>query len=45
MPAQITHLFLLQDLEDSSRTRKLADSDLNALAHHRRLDQDLRGQA
>ena len=31
MPAQTTNLFLLQDLEDSSRTRKLADSDLNAL--------------
>ena len=31
MPAQTTNLFLLQDLEDSSRTGKLADSDLNAL--------------
>lgn len=31
MPAQTTNLFLLQDHEDSSRTRKLADSDLNAL--------------
>ena len=31
MPAQTTNLFLLQDLENSSRTRKLADSDLNAL--------------
>ncbi len=31
MPAQTTNLFLLEDLEDSSRTRKLADSDLNAL--------------
>jgi hypothetical protein len=31
MPAQATNLFLLEDLEDSSRTRKLADSDLNAL--------------
>ena len=31
MPAQITNLFLLQDLEDPSRTSKLADSDLNAL--------------
>ena len=31
MPAQTTNLFLLQDLEDSSRTRKPADSDLNAL--------------
>jgi hypothetical protein len=31
MPAQTTNLFLLQDLEDSSRTRKLADSDLKAL--------------
>jgi hypothetical protein len=31
MPAQTTHLFLLQDLEDVSRTRELADSDRNAL--------------
>ena len=31
MPAQSTNLFLLQDLENSSRTRKLADSDLRAL--------------
>ena len=31
MAAQTTNLFLLEDLEDSSRTRKLADSDLNAL--------------
>jgi hypothetical protein len=31
MPAQTANLFLLQDLEDSSRTGKLADSDLNAL--------------
>ena len=31
MPAQTTNLFLLQDLENSSRTGKLADSDLNAL--------------
>jgi hypothetical protein len=31
MPAQTTNLFLLQDLDDSSRTRKLADSDLKAL--------------
>jgi hypothetical protein len=30
-PAQTTNLFLLQDLEDISRTRKLAESDLNAL--------------
>jgi hypothetical protein len=31
MPAQTANLFLLEDLEDSSRTRELADSDLNAL--------------
>jgi hypothetical protein len=31
MPAQTTNLFLLQDLQDSSRTRTLADSDLQAL--------------
>ena len=31
MSATTTNLFLLQDLEDSSRTRKLAESDLNAL--------------
>ena len=31
MPAQTTNLFLLQDLEDSSRTRTLADSELHAL--------------
>jgi hypothetical protein len=31
MTAQTTDLFLLEDLEDSSRTRELADSDLNAL--------------
>ena len=31
MPAQTTNLFLLQDLENSSRTGKLADSDLSAL--------------
>ena len=31
MPAHTTNLFLLQDLEDPSRTRRLADSDLNAL--------------
>ena len=28
MPAQTTNLFLLEDLEDVSRTRKLAESDL-----------------
>jgi hypothetical protein len=28
---QTTNLFLLEDLEDVSRTRKLAESDLNAL--------------
>ena len=31
MPAQATKLFLLGDLEDSSRTSKLADSDLDLL--------------
>ena len=31
MPAQTTNLFLLQDLEDPSRTSNLADSDLSAL--------------
>jgi hypothetical protein len=31
MAAQTTNLFLLEDLEDSSRTRDLADGDLNAL--------------
>jgi hypothetical protein len=31
MPAQATKLFLLGDLEDSSRTSKLADSDLDSL--------------
>jgi hypothetical protein len=31
MPAQTANLFLLEDLEDSSRTRELADSDLNVL--------------
>ena len=31
MSAQITNLFLLEDLEDVSRTRKIAESDLNAL--------------
>ena len=31
MPAQTTDLFPLQDLEDSSRTGDLADSDLKAL--------------
>ena len=31
MSAQATNLFLLEDLEDVSRTRKLAESDLNAL--------------
>ena len=31
MPAQTTNLFLLQDLEDPSRTGQLADSDLEAL--------------
>ena len=30
-PAQTTHLFLLEDLADVSRTRELADSDLEAL--------------
>jgi hypothetical protein len=31
MPAQTTNLFLFEDLEDSSRTGKLAGSDLNSL--------------
>lgn len=31
MPAQTTQLFLLEDLEDASRTRELAESDRNAL--------------
>src|SRR5215470_7458 len=31
MSAQTTNLFLLEDLEDSTRTGKFADSDLNAL--------------
>jgi hypothetical protein len=31
MAARSTNLFLLEDLEDSSRTRDLADSDLGAL--------------
>ena len=31
MPAQTANLFLPEDLEDSSKTRGLADSDLNAL--------------
>jgi hypothetical protein len=31
MPTQTTNLILFQDLEDSSKTRELADSDLNAL--------------
>jgi hypothetical protein len=31
MAAQTTNLFLLEDLEDSGRTRDLADSDLSAL--------------
>ncbi len=31
MPVNQANLFLLQDLEDSSRTRQLADSDLDAL--------------
>jgi hypothetical protein len=31
MAAQTTNLFLLEDLEDSSKTRGLADSDLSAL--------------
>jgi hypothetical protein len=30
-PAQTTHLFLLEDLADVSRTRELAESDLDAL--------------
>jgi hypothetical protein len=31
MPAQATNLFLLEDLEDASRTRELPESDRNAL--------------
>src|SRR5262249_10891698 len=31
MPAQFTNLFLLENLEDVSRTRVLAESDRNAL--------------
>jgi len=31
MPARTTNLFLLDDLDDSSKTRDLADSDLSAL--------------
>jgi hypothetical protein len=31
MPAQITNLFLLEDLEDVGRTSELAESDLDAL--------------
>jgi hypothetical protein len=31
MTTQTTHLFLLEDLEDVSRTRELAASDLDAL--------------
>ena len=31
MPAQTTNLFLLEDLEDVSRTSELAESDLAAL--------------
>jgi hypothetical protein len=31
MPAQITNLFLVEDLEDARKTRELAESDRNAL--------------
>jgi hypothetical protein len=31
MPANLSNLFLLQDLDDPSRTNRLADRDLNAL--------------
>ena len=31
MAAQTTNLFLLEDLDDASKTRQLADSDLAAL--------------
>ena len=31
MPPQTTNLFLLEDLEDVSRTTELAESDLDAL--------------
>ncbi len=30
MPAQTTNLFLLENLEDASRTRELAESDRDA---------------
>ena len=45
MPKQTTNLFLLEDLEDVSRTSELAESDLDALPRRRRLDQNLCGQA
>jgi hypothetical protein len=32
MPAHVSNLFLLQDLEDAARTKRLADGDLNALS-------------
>jgi hypothetical protein len=31
MPTQSTNLFLLEELDDARRTRKLAESDLEAL--------------
>jgi hypothetical protein len=31
VPAQITNLYLLEDLQDANRTRELAESDRNAL--------------
>ena len=43
--AQTTNLFLLEDLEDVSRTSELAERDLAALQAVAELDQNLRGQA
>jgi Domain of unknown function (DUF6875) len=31
MPAEITNLFLLENLEDANRTREVAESDRNTL--------------
>jgi hypothetical protein len=45
MPAQTANLFLLEDLEDVSRTRELAESELGCASRRRGLDQDFRGQA
>jgi Domain of unknown function (DUF6875) len=35
MPAQTANLFLLEDLEDSSKAGKLADSDLYVIKPHK----------